>query len=77
MEEPTSRIGIDMDRTLTNVMPDSWHGHARLLIAGAEVSDKERAFAEELSRRLLEKGKVSDANKAAKLALEQAQEKLD
>lgn len=66
----------EMDEALAGVMPDSWMGHARLVIAGTPgLSEKQESFALKLSERLIEKKGVS-AEKAAELSVEKAEEKL-
>lgn len=68
---------IEMDEMIAGVMPESWHGHARIMIAGKDLSEKQHTLATKLSKRLLEKGKVADAEKAARLSVEKAQEKYE
>lgn len=67
---------IRMDRGLASVMPDSWHGHARITILGAELSDKQQDFALRLSKRLLDKEKTADSEKAAEVSIKKAKEQF-
>lgn len=67
---------LEMDRGIAAVMPDSWHGHARIAILGAGLSDKQKDFALRLSRRLLEKDKTDDSEKAAEVSIKKAKEQF-
>jgi len=67
----------EMDESLAGVMPSSWHGHARLIIADSDLSNEQREFATRLSERLLDKGKVATAKKAGALGVTHAREKLE
>lgn len=77
----TSEIVIqaahEMDQAIENVMPDHWEGHARTTIRERDdLSHDQQEFAVKLATRLIDKGKTSDAEKAALAAIKQAQKKL-
>lgn len=67
----------ELDSIIAGVMPDSWHGHARLKIAERDFSDKQAEAAKRLSARMLEKYENADAKTIAEKCIEKAEEKFD
>jgi hypothetical protein len=70
------RAAHEMDQALTRVMPDSWHGFARLLIDRSDLSDQQKEFAKKLSARLLDQRTTDDAEEAGRVAIKKAKEKV-
>lgn len=68
-------VAQSMDRDLEGVMPDDWLGHARLKIAQANLSTKQKNFALQLTERLKSQHRTP-SEKLAEVAIEKAREKL-
>lgn len=69
------KAAYEMDKALKKVMPASWHGHARLRIAEAELPEAQREFAEKLAAKALDSGTLSDAERAAELSIKKAKQR--
>jgi len=77
-ENPTiaEQAANEMDEMLTDVMPNSWLGHARVVIFGAsDLSENQKDFALKLSKVVVEKQEIS-AERAAELSIEKAKERV-
>jgi hypothetical protein len=77
MEEDSTNIveeaTLEMDEMLAGVMPSTWMGHARLVVAGRDLSEKQKAKVLEVTEKLVEE-KGSPADKLAEVCVEKVQD---
>jgi hypothetical protein len=64
-----------MDEQIAGVMPDTWHGHARLKIAERGYTGEKKMFAQRLAERVIRRFDA-DAETAAEKAIQKTEEKF-
>jgi Golgi nucleoside diphosphatase len=74
-DEPTfdsivAERAYKIDKQLRNVMPDSWIGHARIALAGRNLSDSQKEQVLEHTRNILDKNPDYPADMVAEKVME-------
>jgi len=72
MEEETTNLvekcALEMDQMLESVMPDTWMGHARIVLASKDLSDKKKNLVLERTEKLVDENGYPADTVAEKLA---------
>lgn len=69
------RATTEMDRGLTDVMPEDWAGHGRLAIRDRRLDPSDEQLAEDVFEKLHEKHPEKNARKLARVAVKKVREK--